>query len=242
MCSVSADQEAASGATIARFHLACPIMSGAEAILVLGVISSVIAIVDGTKQVYDAAANAQGLPAAFKEVAGRLPIVQNILRTADQHIKVGDVDNESCKGMIPTIEACKKKAERLKELFQKVLPPDDASRTERYLKAVRTLGKGNRVELLMKGMLEDVQLLACDHGMKTVTKTEFEQIAKAITEVSAIPPSVDEHVLHDTPFTNINQGPGTQNNYQAQKDQYNNPGSGKQYNAKTMNFGGDGKD
>jgi hypothetical protein len=40
-------------------------MSGAGAILVLGVISSVISIVDGAKQEYAAAANTEGLPEAF---------------------------------------------------------------------------------------------------------------------------------------------------------------------------------
>jgi hypothetical protein len=50
-------------------------MSGAEAILVLRVISSIISIIDGTKQVYDAAKNVQGLPGAFREVAARLLIV-----------------------------------------------------------------------------------------------------------------------------------------------------------------------
>lgn len=51
-------------------------MSGAEAIAVLGVISSIISIIDGTKKVYDAATNARGLPEAFREVADRLPIIE----------------------------------------------------------------------------------------------------------------------------------------------------------------------
>jgi hypothetical protein len=68
-------------------------MSDAEAIVVLGVISS-ISIVDGTKQIYDAATNAQGLPEAFRDVAGRLPIVRNILVLAKQNIDKGDVDKK----------------------------------------------------------------------------------------------------------------------------------------------------
>ena len=59
-------------------------MSGAETIAVLGFISSIISIVDGNKQAYDAAKNAQGLPEAFREVAGRLPTVRNILGSAKQ--------------------------------------------------------------------------------------------------------------------------------------------------------------
>lgn len=41
----------------------------------LGLISSVIAIVDATKKVFDAASDAAGLPEAFREVSGRLPLV-----------------------------------------------------------------------------------------------------------------------------------------------------------------------
>ncbi|MCJ1392832.1 hypothetical protein MMC18_005704, partial [Xylographa bjoerkii] len=165
-------------------------MSGAEAIAVLGVISSIISIVDGTKQVYDAATNAQGLPEAFREVAGRLPIVRNILGSAKQHIYEGNVDENSCKGVKHIVETCEKKAQKLDTLFQKAIPKDGASDLERYYKAVKAYGKGNEVENLMKGMLEDVQLLACEHGMKTATKAQDEQIAQAITAVSAVAPSV----------------------------------------------------
>ena len=59
-------------------------MSGGEAALVLGVISSVISIIDAIKQVYDAAANVQGLPEAFREVSARLLIVR-ILVAAQKH-------------------------------------------------------------------------------------------------------------------------------------------------------------
>ena len=161
-------------------------MSGAEAIMVLGVISSIISIVDGTKRIYDAATNAQGLPEAFRDVAGRLPIVRNILGSAKQHIDKGDVDEDSCKEVKHVVGACEKKAKKLDELFRKAIPADGASDLKRYYKAIKAHGKGNEVENLMKGMLEDVQLLACEHGMKTATKAQQEQIAQAITEVSAI--------------------------------------------------------
>jgi hypothetical protein len=71
-------------------------MSGAEATAVLEVISSIVSIIYGTKQVYDAATNAQGLPEAFREVAARLRIVQTILGSAKRHIEEGDADENSC--------------------------------------------------------------------------------------------------------------------------------------------------
>lgn len=146
------------------------IMLGAEAIIVLGVISSIITIVDGTKQVYDAAKNAEGLLKAFHEVADRLLIIRNILDLAKQYINKGDVDEDSCKGVKHVVNTCEKKAKKLNKLFHKVIPTDGALRLERYILAVRTLDKGNQVEVLMKGMLEDIQLLAYEHSMKTATK------------------------------------------------------------------------
>jgi N-terminal domain on NACHT_NTPase and P-loop NTPases len=64
-----------------------------------GWISSIISIVDGFKQIYDATTNAQGLPEAFRDAAGRLPIVRNILGSAKQHIGKGHVDESSCTGV-----------------------------------------------------------------------------------------------------------------------------------------------
>lgn len=215
-------------------------MSGAEAILVLGVISSVIAIVDETKKVYDAATNTAGLPEAFREVASRLPIVRNILGSAKQHINDGDVNEVSCKGVKNVVRACEIKATKLDELFREAIPADGASNLKRYYKAVKACGKGNEVENLMKGMLEDVQLLACERGIKTASKAQQEQMAKAIIEVSAISPSVPEHVFQETSFTANNSGPGTQTNYNAQGE-YIAQGSARQYNAPggTMHFGKD---
>jgi hypothetical protein len=201
-------------------------MPGAEAIAVLGLLSSIIAIVDETKKVYDAATNAKGLPEAFREVAGRLPIVVNILDTAQLDIR--NKDEASCKGVKPVVEACEKKAQTLKELFGKALPADGAGTVERYWKAVRTLGKGNEVEQLMKGMLEDVQLLACEHGMKAVTTDQQDQIAQAITEMSAVPSSVPDTVFKDAGFSATNSGPGTQYNAQGE---YIAQGQARQYNS-----------
>jgi hypothetical protein len=92
-------------------------MSGAEAIAILGLISLIISVVDRTKQVYDAATSAEGLPEAFREVAGRLPIVTNILDASKQYIKEGDVNEYSCKGVKHIIEACLRKAKKLDNLF-----------------------------------------------------------------------------------------------------------------------------
>ena len=90
----------------------------------------------------------------------------------------------------------------------------------------------------MKGMLEDLQLLAIEHGMVTETGTR-EKVARAIEDVAALQPSLTEHATDETGFTAIHSGSGAIN--QVQGNQFNNPGSGNIYHAQSMNFGSNGK-
>ncbi|KAK7177915.1 hypothetical protein PSPO01_16039 [Paraphaeosphaeria sporulosa] len=161
-------------------------MSGAEALAVLGAISAVISIIGATKQVYDTASDQNGL--------------------RQEAMMKDNVDEGSCKAMKPIIAACGDKAGALQKIFNRALPNPTASRAERYWNAVKTSGKGDRVELLMKGMLEDVQLLASDYVVQTATQSDMEELSAAIQEVSAIPPSIDDE---KGTVNNIISGSGT---------------------------------
>lgn len=140
-------------------------------------------------------------------------------------MKEGDPTAATCKAIRPVLEACNEKAETLGKILEKVIPPDNVTHVERYWKAMRALGKGNQVESLMTGILDDLHMLASNRGMKTATAAHIEQISKAIGELEAIPASVPDDVFTDT-YTNINNGPGPQNIHQGIGDQHNNTNSG----------------
>jgi hypothetical protein len=214
-------------------------MSGAEAILVLGVISSVISIVDAAQKVYKAAGDANGLSPAFKEVAERLPLVKDTLQATQKDINSGHVDEDTCKDMKAVVKACETKSKALEAIFQKVFPKPNASRMEHYVKALRGLPKGSRVELLMEGILIDIQLLASNRGMRTVTGAEMDKLTEAIREIRSLEPSADDNLGGDTSISNVHHGTGDINS--ATGDLYTNPGSGNFYKADTQNFGGTGK-
>ena len=154
-------------------------------------------------------------------VAGRLPIVLDILGSAQQFIDKGEINEESCRAVKGVVEECKRKAKKLDKLFQTTSPEDSASRLV-----------GN----LMQGILEDVQFLACEHGMKMADKTQREQISDAITEVAAIPSSSSEQMLQETRITAYHSGSGTQYNAQGEHIAQ---GEARQYNSNggTMNLG-----
>lgn len=175
---------------------------------------------------------------AFLKLFARSPIVENTLKSAKQNIEESKVNDDTCKGVKHTVEACQEKAKSLDKLFHKTIPADGASRLKQYYMAVKSLGRGSEVENLMKGMLEDVQLLSCERGMKTATKAQQEQIFKAIEELSAVSPSLPEHDFQETGFTNANYGSGTQYNAQGENIAQ---GSARQYmsGGGTMHFGKD---
>ena len=157
-------------------------MSGAEAGLVLGLISSIITVIDTIVKVCKDVKDAEGIPMTFREITQRLPLIQDTLRIAEAHIDERSLDEESCRAIRPVVEGCKDKALRLEIMFRKVVPQANITRLDRYRIAVRALGKGNRVEALMKGMLEDVQLLAGNHAIKASSKAEVGKLIKAIEE------------------------------------------------------------
>jgi hypothetical protein len=162
-------------------------MSGAE---VIGIISGIIAIVGATVKVYAAATDASGLPEAFRDVAKRLPLVRETLQAACGYLNTNP-DKAFCNAMKPVLEDCEDKANRLKAIFEKVVPQADASRTERYLLASRTLGKGDTVESLMRGILDDVHLLTSNRVTNLPTGVEITDLIRAaIEEASAIPLSL----------------------------------------------------
>ena len=165
-------------------------MSGAEAAFVFGLISGVISICQATKTIYEAAKDANGQPEAFRQVYAQLGLVIVILDRTKEKAK--KVDEASQDALEPILESCKAKAENLNKIFQKVIRKDDDKWYDRYKKAVGTLGKGQKVETLMAGMLTDIQVLACEKLTEVATEAQVKEINEAIKEMNEMPSSLQD--------------------------------------------------
>ncbi|KAF3492115.1 TPR repeat protein [Arthroderma uncinatum] len=183
-------------------------MSGAEASLALGLISSVIAIIQATQQVYEAIDDATGLPANFKKSALKLPLISKLLEDAEQYVNAV-VDEASQAAFKPILRNCELQATHLQELFTKVMPEEDDSRWDRYVKAARTIGKGGRVEDLVRGILDGLQLMTMTFPEVTTPRYK-EQLAKAVEEVSKMDSSLPDGFEQMPAYAHY--GSGAQNN------------------------------
>ena len=74
-------------------------------------ISGTIAIFDAVTKIYSDVEDSEDLPQAFGKVARRLPLVQNVLRTAKTCINEYNPDKGSCRAIETTVGCCEDKAE-----------------------------------------------------------------------------------------------------------------------------------
>jgi alkaline phosphatase len=202
-------------------------MSGiAEASLVLGIISSIISIIDATTQVWEAVEDESGLPANFKKSAAKLPLILKLLEDAERYIN-DTIDESIQAAFTPTLEDCKVQATLLQQLFKKVMPEESDSRWARYVKAARTIGKGGRVESIIKAILDNLQLLATNFPEATTARRK-EQLTRAIEEVTKMEPSLPDGFEEAPAFAHY--GSGAQNVNTSSGSQYNNSSTGNQNN------------
>ena len=194
-------------------------MSGAEAGFVVGLISGVISIIEATRTVYDAVKDAEGQPEAFRQVAARLPLVITVLHSVEK--RTHTLDQTAQEALEPILESCKAKAENLKKIFQKFIRKDDDKWYDRYKKALSTLGKGDKVECLMEGILKDIQVLACERLKGTATETELKEIEEAIKQMDEMPSSLQEETGG---VTQNHQGSGNNNANTGRGAQHNGTG------------------
>ncbi|EPS35679.1 hypothetical protein H072_10928 [Dactylellina haptotyla CBS 200.50] len=189
-------------------------MSGAEFIAVTAVIASIIGIVDGISKVVDAAVDAEGLPKVFRRAASKLPTISRILDATRANLDKQDA-LEVEQSIKSTIDDCAENWQKLKGLFDKVVTNDKTPPLERYYKAVKTLGKGGKVETLMKEILESVQLLASfkiltsANGEELVkTNLDKDNLDKVIADVAGWESSVPDHIFEEGGYNMTVSGSG----------------------------------
>jgi hypothetical protein len=187
-------------------------MSGAEPMAVLGAISSVIAIIETSKEVYDAAKNAKGLHESFRKTSDNVSIILSTLYQAKlvqeqavrAHEESEDVEQkleieQESRAVEPIMNLCKTNAEVLSNIFATVAPNKDISRIRRYANAIENSmpSKKRKVQSLMRETMEGLQLLHTYHSFSTMTTTKQLQAA---TKQLSTNPVVSDGGVNRRPF------------------------------------------
>lgn len=160
-------------------------MSDAE---LIGIISSIISIVDASLKIYEAVEDASSLPRCFRNVAARLPVVQDTLETARATLQEEEDKEDMEKlsriksrdALVKILESCYDKATMLNKTLQTIMPTQGTSKTRRYVKAIQMFPAADKIESLMNGILHDVHVLAANHSVKSATRTQVNDLIDMI--------------------------------------------------------------
>lgn len=185
-----------------------------------------LTIFQATSSAYRAIQHFRGLPDEFKKVDRSLVLAQNTLDLVSSQLQSQTLDESSRNAIQKIVSPCEEKATALHEIFEEIEQSGQNGRGGSVLELYRTsllrLGKASRVEILMQGILEDLDALAVNRMFRTATQSQLAQLEAAIEEMSKVKSSVSDSELI-SPGTSNNQhiatgATGHQNNYNAARD------------------------
>ena len=205
-------------------------MSGLE---VIGGITAVITIIDTSVTVWEGARKDLKLSETFVTVANQLPILRETLQTCQEHLKPlqSTLPEDVATGLSNIVKDCDRKARKLCTIFEETISSEDDQWYERYRKVAKRLGKGSKVEELMKSIAEDTQHLVNYHAVKSAKPELCMRLEEIIAEMESVEPSLPTDDVASQIF-NAYRGP--QNVSTGSSTQYNSSNTGGQ----THNFGG----
>ena len=126
----------------------------AEVIAVIGVVASIVQLVDFSSRVFHRLDEFQSslgeIPKSFRYIKAELPLLQDTLQQIKEAIDTGSVRDETKRALIPVIEGCREQMESLDVILTKTIPIPNDSRLKRGSKAMSSLLRDAKVESITK--------------------------------------------------------------------------------------------
>lgn len=178
--------------------------------------------VNNASEDYEVGRNCSDLPEVFHKVAQALPVAQECLQAVCQYFRrrvLSTEEEESLDEKKKAVSKVQAGAQELANVFQKVIDAEDGDREAVYQEHS---GEDKQVEVLMKGVLEAILVLA---QPPAVTDEQREGLEAALSDISKI-----QSKPTGKKGASINYyGSGTQAIHQGKGHQNINPGKGNQF-------------
>lgn len=153
----------------------------AEALAVVGIISSIVQIVDFSARVAerlnDFASAVGEVPRAFRHIQTELPLIVDSLRRIKSQAESGSVEPATTTAVWPVLKDCQRGIMRLQNILDKTVPSVGDSSWERRKKAFLSLGKDKEVEEIADSLSRYVHILTL-HQTLEASKSASEAAPK----------------------------------------------------------------
>lgn len=135
----------------------------AEALAVVGIVSSIIQVVEFSTKVVerlnDFASSVGEVPRAFRHIQTELPLIIDSLRRVQAQAKSGSVEPATTAAVWPVLKDCQREVTRLQNILDKTVPSVGDSSWDRRKKAFQSLGKDKAVQEIADSLSRYVRVL-----------------------------------------------------------------------------------
>ncbi|KAK4892981.1 hypothetical protein LTR49_028535, partial [Elasticomyces elasticus] len=136
-------------------------MSGAEAIVAVQLIDACIGITKTILDIGRAVHDAQGLPPKLRALYEHLPVIEELLESAQEICDEGKVTEDASKSAEPILKQCEQALGELRDIFRKACPKDGDDRSKRIWKGAKAVffGRDSQLQKLLGTIQDNLKLL-----------------------------------------------------------------------------------
>lgn len=136
-------------------------MSGTEGITIVQLIDACIGIANTILDIGRAVHDAQGLPPKLRDLLEKLPVIQELLESAQESCEEGKITEDASKNVQPILKQCEEALAELRDIFRKACPKDGENRTKRIWRGAKTIffGRDSQVQNLLVTIQDNLRLL-----------------------------------------------------------------------------------
>lgn len=166
----------------------------AEAAAVIGLVSSIATLVDLSakvvSRVHEFAFKTSDIPESFRSLSTRLPLLKASLERITVQARAGRLPNDVTEALQAVVDSTLAQVSIVQARLSGIIPPENASKTERALKALKSLAKEDKICQAVDKIHKDIDFLVLHQTTQHVDTGD--RILEELLKLNLAPPVVPQ--------------------------------------------------
>jgi N-terminal domain on NACHT_NTPase and P-loop NTPases/NB-ARC domain len=166
----------------------------AEAAAVIGLVSSIASLVDLSakvvSRVHEFAFKTSDIPESFRSLSTRLPLLKASLEQITVQARAGRLPNDVTEALQAVVDSTLAQVSIVQARLSGIIPPENASKTERALKALKSLAKEDKICQAVDKIHKDIDFLVLHQTTQHVDTGD--RILEELLKLNLAPPVVPQ--------------------------------------------------
>ena len=166
----------------------------AEAIAILGLVTSIASLVDLSTQIVsrlrEFTSRTSDVPKSFRALSTRLPLLTAILQRITTQAQAGRLPDDVTKALRDVVDSTLAQVSIVQTCLSGIIPPENASKTERALKALKSLAREDKVCQAVEKIHKDVDFLVLHQTTQHVDTGD--RILEELSKLTLTPPAAPQ--------------------------------------------------